>query len=307
MSASKNRLRWAQLPRSIQARISGLAGGRVVAAENCTGGFSPGLAARLLLANGHKVFVKAIDGGEWPSQARLYRAEAQAAAVLPSEVAAPRFVGCLDDGQWIILAFECVDGHEPSLPWCHAELEQVVAAADNLAAIAAPANLPTGESRLGGWVELAADETRRSVLAQSVPWAAARLGFLMELEAAGLAAAKGSALVHFDLFAHNILLTRNGVQFVDWPFARPGAAFIDIVMLLASAVADGIDPEPFLRASGVTSAVSGRAIDGLLAAHAGACLSVALRPPEPGLEPIFSAKRVLGEAALAWLRRRTER
>jgi hypothetical protein len=307
MSASKNRLRWAQLPPAVQASIGALVGGRVVAAENCQGGFSPGLAARLTLADGSRKFVKAIDGEDWPSQVRMYRAEARAAALLPPAVPAPRFLGCLDDGRWTILGFDCIDGNEPGQPWRAEDLQRVLAAARGLAEVSAPSRLPTDHQRLGGWAEVAASHVLRSALAQSVPWAAARLDHLVELEAEGLAAASGAVLVHFDLFAHNILLTRRRVLFVDWTFARPGAAYIDVVMLLASAVADGIDPEPFLLASWPTADVSPHAIDGLLAAHAGSCLNVALRPPEPGLEPIYSAKRVLGEAALAWLRRRTER
>jgi Phosphotransferase enzyme family len=307
MSASKNRLRWAQLPRPIQASICALVGGEVVAAENCPGGFSPGLAARLRLADGSRRFVKAIDGGQWPSQVRMYRAEMQVAGALPPAAPAPRFLGSLDDGRWTILAFECIDGREPSQPWRPADLERVVRAARDLAAVPAPSDLPADHQRLGGWTDLAASRVRRSLLAESVPWAAARLNLLIELETAGLAAARGSSLVHFDLFAHNILLTDSGVLFVDWPYARPGAVFVDVVMLLASAAADGIDPEPFLRASGLADQASAFAIDGLLAAHAGACLTVALRSPEPGLEPIYSAKRALGEAALTWLRHRLER
>jgi hypothetical protein len=37
MSASKNRPRWAELPPSVRGQISELAGGRVVAAQNCEG------------------------------------------------------------------------------------------------------------------------------------------------------------------------------------------------------------------------------------------------------------------------------
>ena len=127
---------------------------------------------------------------------------------------------------------------------------------------------------------------------------------LAALEGDGLTAARGSALVHFDMFAHNILLTADQVLFVDWPHARLGAPFIDVVLLLASAVADGVDPEPFMAASPLTAGIDPGAIDGLLAAHAAFCLSGALQPPEPGLEPIHAAKLELGLAALGWLGRR---
>ncbi len=302
MSASKNRPRWAELPEHVRTRIGRLAGGQVVAAANCEGGFSPGLAARVRLADGRRAFVKAMDTSAWPLQAVLYRDEARVAALLPPGLPTPAFLGC-DDGDWVILAFECVDGTEPARPWREADLARVVAAASELAAIAPPA-LPAKLRRLGGWAELAADGTRLARLATHAPWACEHLGALTELEVRGLAAARGCALVHFDMYAHNILLTADRVLFVDWPHACLGAPYIDTVLLLASAVADGIDPEPLLAASPLTAAVDPLAIDGLIAAQAGFCLKDAMYPPLPGLEPIFQAKLELGLAALTWLTRR---
>lgn len=304
MSASKNRLLWAELPGHVQARIGRLAGGPVVAAANCEGGFSPGLAARVRLADGRRAFVKAMDGSAWPSQAGLYRDEARITAMLPPGLPTPEFRGCDDDGDWVILAFECIDGAEPARPWREADLSRVVGAATELAAITPP-DLPTDHPRLGGWADLGADPARLARLATYAPWPTEHLGMLTELEAHGLAAARGSAaLVHFDMFAHNILLTAGRVLFVDWPHARLGAPFIDTVLLLASAVADGVDPEPFLAESPLTADIAPRSITALIAAQAGFCLAGAMHQPEPGLEPICAAKLELGLAALTWLTRR---
>ncbi len=122
MSASKNRPRWNELPEPVRGQIEYLVGGPVVAAENCDGGFSPGFASRLTLAGGRRVFAKAIDAFEWPDQAPFYRDEAQVAAGLAvarvadvavaTAVSTPRFLGSLDDGQFVILAFDCVAGGE---------------------------------------------------------------------------------------------------------------------------------------------------------------------------------------------------
>jgi hypothetical protein len=306
VSASKDRLRWAELPEHVQARIGRLAGGPVVAAASCEGGFSPGLAARVRLADGRRAFVKAMDCSAWPSQAGLYRDEARVAALLPTGLPTPEFLGCDDDGDWVILAFECVDGAEPARPWREADLARVVGAAAELATAPAP-DLATEHPRLGGWAELAADGARRARLAAHAPWATKHLGILTELEVHGLAAARGAALVHFDMYAHNILLTADRVLFVDWPHACLGAPFIDTVLLLASVVTDGVDPEPFLAASPLTAGLDPLAIDGLIAAQAGFCLGGALYPPAPGLEPIYAAKLDLGLAALTWLSRRSTR
>jgi hypothetical protein len=305
MSASKDRPRWADVPDHVRDRIGRLAGGPVVAAANCEGGFSPGLAARIRLADGRRAFVKAMDGAAWPFQAWLYQEEARIAAMLPPGLPTPEFLGCDDEADWVILAFDCIDGTEPARPWREADLARAVVAASDLAAVTAP-DLPTDHPRLGGWAEIAADDSQLARLTTSAPWAAERLSPLTELEVHGLHAAQGSALVHFDMFAHNIMLTPDRVLFVDWPHARLGAPFVDTVLLLASAVVDGVDPEPFLAASPVSAHVDPRAIDGLIAAQAGFCLNGATHPPQPGLEPIWAAKLELGLAALTWLARRLE-
>jgi hypothetical protein len=302
MSASKDRLRWPDLPVEVRAWIGELAGGPVVAAANCSGGYSPGLAARVRLADGRRAFVKAMDCAAWPLQADHYRAEAGVNAKLPAGLPAPAFLGWADHDGWVLLVFECIDGAEPERPWRHGELSRVLRAAVSLGA-AAPPDLPGVHARLGGWARLRADETGLARLADCAPWAAARLPLLTDLEASGLEAARGRTLVHFDMYAHNILLTPQRAVFVDWPHARLGASFVDSVLLLASAAAD-LDPEPLLASSPLTAQVDPAAINGLLAAQAGFCLAGAMGEPEPGLEPIFAAKLALGLAALGWLARR---
>jgi hypothetical protein len=80
MSASKNRPRRGDLPLPVRGRISELVGGQVLAAQNCEGGFSPGFASRLTLADGRRAFAKAMDTDAWPLQATFHRDEARVAA-----------------------------------------------------------------------------------------------------------------------------------------------------------------------------------------------------------------------------------
>lgn len=75
-------------------------------------------------------------------------------------------------------------------------------------------------------------------------------------------------------------------------------------MVLSSAAADGIDPEPILRGLAVKEAFDLEAVDAILAAHAGFLLYGGLSPVPPGLEPIAEAKLHLGHGALDWLQRR---
>jgi hypothetical protein len=110
--------------------------------------------------------------------------------------------------------------------------------------------------------------------------------------------------VHFDLYPHNILLTNDRVLFADWPHARLGVPLLDLLIVLSTAAADGIDPEPILRQDPLTAGTAPHTIDAVLAALAGFSANGALHPPVPGLEPITAAKRTLSRTAVAWLHHR---
>jgi hypothetical protein len=305
-SASKKRLRWEQLPADARTEIERLAGGRAATAVNCTGGFSPGLASRLQLTNGRRVFVKAMDAVEWPEQAIWYRAEAFVSESLPSDVPAPRLLSWNDDGRWVVLVFECIHGAEPDLRRNPADAFRIAAALDDLAGLVTPSPVPvpSDHPRLGGWAELAADDDRLARLPQFSPWAAEHLSFLIELEHVGLAAAEGCSLVHFDAFPHNILICGERVLLVDWPHARLGAPFLDLIMFASSVGSMGIDADPLLADRAAPAGQDPRVIDAVIAAFTGFCVGGSLWRPEPELSPIIAAKAELGFAATAWLRRR---
>jgi hypothetical protein len=93
---------------------------------------------------------------------------------------------------------------------------------------------------------------------------------------------------------HNILLAPGRVLFIDWPHARLGAPIIDLLTLLSSAAADGLDPEPFFRRQTLAAQAGPHAIDAVLAAQAGFCLADALDSPPPGLERVYTARLDLG-------------
>ena len=303
VAASKSRLLWDGLPVRVQVEVARIAGGPVVAAHNCPGGFSPGLASRLTLADGRRVFVKAMDADVWPDEATTHRVEARIAAALPEVTPAPRLLGTFDDEHWVVLAFEDIEGAEPRQPWNSADLRRVIAALETMtrALTPSPISVPLDHPRLGGWAELANDSSCLARLPAQSAWAADNLDRLIHLEQAGMAAAQGETLVHFDAYPHNILLTPPRVFFVDWPHARLGNSDVDLIQILSSAAADGIDPEPVLAARTASEQTS---IDAILAAHAGFLLAGGLSEAPPGLEAIPKAKLHLGAGALQWLRSR---
>jgi hypothetical protein len=82
--ASGRRMPWADLPDSVRAAIEDRLGSNVVAAHSQSGGFSPGVAARLRLADGTRAFVKAVCSSPNADSPGMYRREARVAAALPA-------------------------------------------------------------------------------------------------------------------------------------------------------------------------------------------------------------------------------
>lgn len=298
MSRSKDRLRWHEMPAQIREAVQNLAGDTVVQAVNCEGGYSPGLASRLTLAGGGRVFAKAVQSSRWAWEGDTLRAEAAVAGALPQTLAVPQMLGIHDDGDWVALLFEHIDGVTPAHPWTAADLDRVAAAAVSLHGVTG-LDLPRDHPRLGGW-----EYVNPAAIMPHSPWAASSLEYLAELEQAGMLAGQGETLVHFDLYAHNVLLTPDHVVIVDWPHARLGAPFVDLVMLLSAAASSGLDPDPYLHRY---SCASAPAVDALLAAHTGFLLGGAFSAAADGLEAISEAKLHLGLSALRWLESRLVR
>ena len=161
------------------------------------GGFSPGVAARLRLVDGRRVFVKAVGPEPNPDGPAAHRAEARNMALLPRSAPAPRLLWSLDRRGWVALAFEDVDGAQPTLPWRPGQLRRVLemVAAMAAALTPAPAGFPPIGERLQdsfvGWRRLAAAHAAGDDLAGLDPWAARHLDRLADLEAGWPRASRG--------------------------------------------------------------------------------------------------------------------
>ena len=140
--ASGRRMQWDEMPAPVRSAIEDRLGSRVVSARSQAGGFSPGVAARLRLADGARVFVKAVCGSSNPDSPAIHRREARVAAALPAGVPAPALRWSWDDGEWVVLAFDDVDGRPPDLPWRANELERVLDALAELATALTPSPIP---------------------------------------------------------------------------------------------------------------------------------------------------------------------
>lgn len=282
-------------------------GARVVEATTQPHGFSPGVASRLVLADGRRVFVKAVSESANPDTPGIHRQEARILAALPEAAPAPRLLWTHDEGGWVALGLEDIEGRHPYEPWTEEDLALVVAALAQMARALTPSPIDVAATAPGwfaqtvnGWqVALARAETRLE------PWAARNLERLAELERRAPAAAAGETLLHCDSRADNLLLAGRRVYVLDWPWARLGAWWIDAVAMAPSvAMQGGPRPDEFVRRAGV-GAVPAEAVDAVVCSIAGYFAVRALEPPPPGIPTVRAFQAAQGRQAIAWLRERT--
>ncbi|MBN9747799.1 aminoglycoside phosphotransferase [Amycolatopsis sp. A1MSW2902] len=302
------RLRWIDLPETVRAAAESALGAAVASDLTQVGGFSPGLASRLVLDDGRRVFAKAINTARNPRSPGLYRREIEVMAALPESAPAPRLRWSYDDGDWVMLVLDDVDGAMPGQPWNPAEFGRVLAALEQLsdtltpAPIAAMSIVDDLAENFRSWHTIAADPV---LLGQLDPWARANLERLVELESGWAAAADGDTLVHADLRADNLLLTADAVMVVDWPYAVAAARWIDALLFLPSvAASSSIDPEQAWRSFRPARGADPDGVNAVLAAVAGDFLCQSLLPAPANLPTLRAHQHEKGTAALNWLRAR---
>ncbi len=318
LAFSGSRLHWADLPREVRVRIAELAGADVVSETSATSGFSPGYAALLGLGNGTQVFVKAVSPEQNPDSPHLARQEIAVAAQLPPEVNAPHLWWHHDDGEWVLLGLQPVDGQAPELPWRPEELTRALGALTDLAEVGTPSppGLPPLEEDMtflaGGWARLeAVGADVDAAVAAAGPhgdWLRTHLPELLDGAAAAVAASVGETLVHGDFRADNVMLATAPdprVWLIDWPHAaRDGVRWWDLLATLPSvAMQDGGDPEALFWSHPNSAGADRDAVRAVLAGLTGYFLHAAVQPPPVGIPNVRAFQLAQALAALEWLRR----
>lgn len=298
--AAGSRLEWDEVPPHVRRGIEDVLGARVAAARTQTGGFSPGVAARVDLADGRRVFVKAVGSAVNPETPDLNRAEIVALHLMPAHLPVAQLLGSYDDGDWVALVLEDVEGRRPSLPWTCADATSVSATLRAVAGTTAPEELPAFADvvlALSAWDDVAADPTGLD------PAVVARLPEMLELQARAREVTPGNALVHWDVRNDNVLIRPDGTAvLLDWAWACRGAPWLDTLLLaLDFAIQGGPDPDAYLGASAVTADVDRQDLRALLACIVGVWTERARRPAPPGLPTIRAWQSRCAVAALRWL------
>jgi hypothetical protein len=309
------RLDWSAVPPSVRGAVETWAGSEVARAISQPSGFSPGVAARLRLANGQRLFLKAIGPTPNADAVRFHRREGRIVSALPHDVPVPRLRWMYDsaDDGWVVLVFDEVDGDHPRQPWRLDELDRVLIGLAELADALTPSPLRQPEVRtaaqrlastLCGWQFLRQGPAWQ--IERLDAWSRRHLDALADVEALAPAAVVGNTLLHFDVRADNILLARDRVWFFDWPHACIGAAYLDVVAFAPSVTMQGGPlPEAVLARSPVGRRADADAVTASLAAIAGYFTYQALQPPPPGIPTVRAFQAAQGVVAREWLARRT--
>ena len=309
------RLAWADIPRAVRERVERWLQGRVVKAATQPAGFSPGVAARLVVDDGRRVFVKAIGPEPNAESPEIHRREIKVAAALPDAASIPRMLWSHDDGAggWVVLAFEDVDGRHPTEPWQPDELDRVVAAMEELSELLTPSPLPeamvgTASRKFGanlqGWRRLR--DGCPSLLDYADEWSRRHIDTLMAIDDTAGDALKGTTLLHSDIRADNILLTSDRTWFVDWPHACVGPSWFEVVGFAPSVTMQGgPPPEEVIARHSAYHDADADAITAAVVAVAGYFTYQAVQPPLPGLPTLRAFQDAQGIVARQWVAQRT--
>ncbi|MEV5966911.1 hypothetical protein AB0L70_34395 [Kribbella sp. NPDC051952] len=290
------RLPFEEVPAAVRAWVERALGSVVVSATTQQGGFSPGVAARLVTASGRRAFVKTVGTSLNPKTPELFRQEITAMQAIGPLPMAPALYEVYDDGDWVGMVFEDIDGRLPDHPWEQHDADRVLDAVTELTDVLDPSPWPDApvaavrsHDFLSRWDNVIADGL-------DVPeWARGREEELAELARFGVRTlAEGKALAHWDLRADNIILTDDRVVFIDWAHPALAPRWTDTVILHA-------DMRESVRLPALPDDL---AITGFLAAVAAGLWWGAFHPPPPGLPTIRAWQQRHALIHLDWVRER---
>lgn len=226
------RLPYDAVPDTVRSWVEDRLGSPVVATAEQVGGMSPGCATRVTCADGTRAFVKAVGAELNPDTPGLFRREVGVLGHLGENPLWARLLGSYDDGAWVALLIEDVDGRHPDFT-DPAELDAVLTGTDRLSAVLQERDVPASVDlvdvghRFEVWAESlstlaeAPEGTPVPAWLRSDPhdWATV----LREQAALPM-----RHVVHWDIRVDNLLRRPGGeVVFVDWGVAARGPGWVD--------------------------------------------------------------------------------
>lgn len=270
-------LPYGAVPEPVRVWVEETLGSPVVMTLEQTGGMSPGCVTRLVCADGTRAFVKAVGTELNPDSPSLHRREVLALGLIGSHPLWADLLASYDDGGWVALLLEDVEGHHPDLA-DDTTMERLLEATDDLGRVlrdrvpeppAPPpgAGLPLYRPGLTdlravfeGW-QVGLDHAGELPVDLVPRWLVERA---TELRAglAALAEVSMTQLVHYDIRNDNLLQRPSGdLVFLDWGACGIGPDWLDPMLARVERV-----DQPWFDASLAGSPALARAGDDLITA-----------------------------------------
>ena len=253
-------------------------GSPVVAAAEQVGGMSPGCATRVTCADGTRAFVKAVGAELNPDTPGLFRREVGVLDHLGEHELWARMLASYDDGAWVALLIEDVEGRHPDFA-DEAELGAVLTGTDRLAAVLRERHVPPSVDLVDvshvfrKWAD-SLDALADSSSGTPVPtwlrsdpydWA----GVLRDHADRPM-----HHVAHWDIRVDNLLRRPSGeIVFLDWGMAARGPAWVDPLL----ARLERVDDPWFDASAGLSPALSDAGAEVVTAFLAGFAAHMAIR------------------------------
>ncbi|MGS2644251.1 phosphotransferase [Streptosporangium sp. LJ11] len=300
---------WDELPHELRDFLTTHLGSPVVRADVQSGGFTPGVAARLTLIS-DRVFVKAIPDDH--VLAAKYLVEAETSECLPSGVPSPRLRWHGAAAGWTILIFDDIEGHHPDLTPGSPDVLTVASALSSMVTLLTPNPIPglplasaTRTHQLHGWRDLLLSPPQ-----DLGDWEGRHIYALADLETRWMRDADGATLVHGDIRPDNLIITANDTTavVVDWAQPCQGAAWQDITDLVPHLIMTGHSAEAAEKILAEFSAwnlAAPEVITSYAAAFAGYWTRMSRQPAPLGVPHLRGYQRRAAAAAITWTMYRT--
>lgn len=299
---------YAEMPGSVRDWVAAQVGSPVVEVRPRTGGMSPAVAASVRAANGRTAFVKAVSTDIHPVTPTHFRHEIEILQVLPPAPYRAGLQAAYDDGDWVVLLLDDVDGRHPDWddPADRAAVLDVVHQ-QTQELIPAPQGLPEASNReaMQRYLDKAGSPTEVE-LAALPDWARADRDHLLGLLASAVEHQRDDAFCHWDIRHDNIVMRHRDQQpvLVDWGMARRGQRWGDTMCFGLEWVEQ---PEfDTIMATLDLSAQEEADVTGFVIGLGIYCLMMSTQPPHPSLPHLNTFRRELGSRCLAGVRRRLD-
>jgi hypothetical protein len=267
---------WRRLPESVRLWVAGSVGGRVLGFDQAAVHSSGEIVGVVRSIRG-PLALRAVPVDS-PAATNV-QFDARVSMALPSEVPAAELVRAGQADGWIVVLFEQPDGHIPAQPWRADELSRLLDLLDELTGVLTPSPI------------------------EGLPTIADRIPELAEAAARWESAGEGDTLLHFDLHAENLRLSRRGQPtLLDWGSACTGPAWIDTVRLLLDGDLGSLDADEFFLRTQRGAAAPSADVDAVLEALANSSTNGANDPATP--KALQARHALSATAATRWLRQR---